>query len=127
VNVTAVMTLDQIRDAAAALAGGAAANVSLFAGRIADTGRDPVPMVVEAVRLLAVAPAAELIWASPREVLNVMQADAAGCHVVTLTGDLLKKLELLGKDLTQFSIETARMFYDDARKAGLSLSSVVKS
>ena len=126
VNVTAVMTLGQVEAAGAALAGGAPSNVSLFAGRIADTGRDPIVFVRRALELLAPAPAIELIWASPREVLNVVQADAAGCHIITLTTDLLNKLSLLDKSLEAFSLETVTMFRDDAVKAGLSLNGEAK-
>jgi transaldolase len=121
VNVTAIMTLDQVREIAAAVAGGAPSCVSVFAGRIADTGRDPVPMMTQALDILRGAPAAELIWASPRELLNVMQADAIGCHIITVTSDILKKLELVGKDLADFSLETVEMFHRDATQAGYSL------
>jgi len=121
VNVTAVLTLEQVKNASEALAGGAPCNVSVFAGRIADTGRDPVPMMEEAVELVSRAPQCELIWASPREVLNVFQADAIGCHIITVTGDILKKFDLIGKDLTEFSLDTVRMFTEDAVKAGLTL------
>jgi transaldolase len=121
VNVTAVMTLEQVEGAVEALRGGAPSNVSVFAGRIADTGRGPVPLMAAAVALLAAEPRAELIWASPRELLNVFQADTIGCHIITLTTDLLKKLELIGKDLNERSLETVRMFRQDALKAGLTL------
>jgi transaldolase len=121
VNVTAVMTLDQVRAVTRALAGGAPSNVSVFAGRIADTGRDPVPHMAAALDILAAAPAAELIWASPREVLNVRQAHDIGCHIITVTADILKKLPVLGRDLDDYSLETVRMFYDDARAAGFEL------
>ena len=122
VNVTAVLTLEQVRDSAEALAGGAPAFVSVFAGRIADTGRDPSPIVRESVaHLAAVAPAAEVIWASPREVLNLCQADEAGCHIITMTSDLLKKIPVIGRDLTALSLDTVRMFRDDAVKAGFTL------
>lgn len=120
-NVTALMTVDQVRRVAAALDPSVPAYVSLFAGRIADTGRDPVPMVRESVAILARTPRAELIWASPRELLNVFQADAAGCHIITATNDILKKLANVGKDLETYSLETVRMFYDDAAAAGFSL------
>jgi transaldolase len=121
VNVTAVMTLDQVRAATAALAGGARSNVSIFAGRIADTGRDPVPQMAAALDILKGAPAAELIWASPREVLNVRQAHDIGCHIITVTADILRKLPLLGHDLDEFSLDTVQMFHDDARNAGFEL------
>ena len=93
----------------------------MFAGRIADTGLDPVPLMAEAVEFLKAAPAAELIWASPRELLNIFQADAIGCHIITVTNDLLKKLDLVGKDLNDYSLETVKMFFDDARAAGFRL------
>lgn len=120
-NVTALMTTEQVGIVAAALGGQTAAYVSLFAGRIADTGRDPVPMVVEAVNMLRATPKIELIWASPRELLNVFQADTSGCHIITATNDILKKLPGTGKDLTAFSLETVKMFRDDALAAGFSL------
>lgn len=122
VNVTAIMTLAQVRDVVEALRGGAPSNVSVFAGRIADTGRDPVPMMAAAVELLRLAPGAELIWASPRELLNIWQADAVGCHIITATHDILKKLALVGKSLDDYSLETVKMFYDDATAAGFSLA-----
>ncbi len=115
------MGLDQVRDVVSALKGGAPSNVSVFAGRIADTGRDPVPHMVAAMELLKPEPNAELIWASPRELLNVFQADAIGCHIITVTNDILKKLSLVGKGLDEYSLETVRMFHDDAQKAGYSL------
>lgn len=120
-NVTALMTLEQVQDVVTALAPAVPAYVSLFAGRIADTGRDPVPAVREAVRILSEWPMAELIWASPRELLNVFQADQAGCHVITATNDILKKIPGIGKDLDAFSLETVRMFRDDAAAAGFRL------
>ncbi len=120
-NVTALMTIDQVQATVAALSPGVRAFVSLFAGRIADSGRDPLPMVAEAVELLRPHPEWELIWASPREVLNAIQADAVGCHVITMTSDLIRKLPGLGKDLAQFSLETVRMFHADGRAAGFSL------
>jgi transaldolase len=122
VNVTALLTLDQVREACRALHGGARSYISVFAGRIADTGRDPVPMMAEAVQLVRAEPNAELIWASPRELLNIFQADEIGCHVITATDDVLKKLALVGKDLTEFSHETVEMFYRDARHSGFSLN-----
>jgi len=121
-NVTAMMTLEQVRDASAALAGGPPAFVSVFAGRIADTGRDPVPLMAAAVELVGMYPNVELIWASPRELLNIFQADAVGCHIITATKDILKKLELVGKDLSEFSLDTVKMFYEDAKKAGYTLT-----
>jgi transaldolase len=121
VNVTAIMTLEQVEAAVEALRGGAPSNVSLFAGRIADTGRDPVPIVAEALRLVAREPRAELIWASPRELLNAFQADAIGCHIITLGIDILRKIDLVGRDLREFSLDTVKMFRSDAIRAGLSL------
>jgi transaldolase len=118
VNVTAVMTLEQVRSVADALSGGAASNVSVFAGRIADAGRDPVPHMRAALEILQATPRTELIWASPRELLNVFQANEIGCHIITVTNDILKKLSLVGKDLDEYSLETVKMFYDDARAAG---------
>jgi transaldolase len=121
VNVTGMMTLEQVGWVAGVLSPDVPANVSVFAGRIADTGLDPVPIMADALDLLRDLPAAELIWASPRELLNVMQADAIGCHIITVTHDLLKKLPLLGQDLESFSLDTVRMFHRDARAAGYSL------
>jgi transaldolase len=122
VNVTALMALPQVEQCCDALEGGAPAYISVFAGRIADTGRDPMPEMAEAAqRIELFAPSAELIWASPRELLNVFQADAVGCHVITATTDILKKLSLVGKDLVEYSLETVRMFYNDARESGYTL------
>jgi transaldolase len=126
VNVTALLTLEQVRDVSQALDGGAAAYISVFAGRIADTGLDPVPAMAAAVSMLRPYPNIELIWASPRELLNVFQAEAIGCHIITATPDILKKLTLVGKDLTDYSLDTVQMFYDDARKVGYSLKQAVK-
>ena len=120
-NVTAIMTLSQVRDVVDALRGGAPSCVSVFAGRMADTGRDPVPLMAAAVELLLIEPKAELIWASPRELLNIFHADAIGCHIITVTHDILKKLDLVGKDLSEVSLDTVKMFYGDARKAGFTL------
>jgi transaldolase len=120
-NITALMTLDQVRDVSAALAGGPPSCISVFAGRIADTGRDPIPLMSAAVKVMRPHPAQELIWASPREVLNVFQADAIGCHIITVTNDVLKKLSGVGRDLTLFSLETVKMFYEDGRTAGYRL------
>jgi transaldolase len=121
VNITAVMTLKQVQEVAQSISGGAAAYVSVFAGRVADTGRDPVPLMAAAVEMLRPNPRAELIWASPRELLNIFQADAIGCHIITVTNDILKKLSMVGKDLDDFSLETVKMFYEDACRAGFSL------
>ncbi len=122
VNVTAVMTLEQTRQIAAVLNPKSRSIVSIFAGRIADTGRDPVPLMAEAVKILAPLPQAELIWASPRELLNVFQADSIGCHIITATNDILAKLSLVGKDLDQYSLETVSMFRNDALAAGYTIA-----
>ena len=126
-NVTAMMTLEQVREVAACLAGGPHCYVSVFAGRIADTGRDPVPIMRSAVELLEPHQNIELIWASPRELLNVFQADAVNCHIITATNDILKKLSLVGKDLTEYSLDTVKMFYDDASRAGYEISYAFES
>jgi transaldolase len=118
VNVTGMLTPDQVERSAEALGSDVPAYASVFAGRIADTGVDPLPLMSRALELIASRPNIELIWASPREILNIVQADAIGCHVITVTHDLLKKLPLIGKDLEQFSLETVRMFHDDAQAAG---------
>lgn len=120
-NVTAILTLGQVRDVVEALAGGAPSNVSVFAGRIADTGVDPVPLMAAAVEMLRPHPQMELIWASPRELLNIFQADLIGCHIITATTDILKKLSLVGKDLAAYSLDTVKMFYEDAAKSGFRL------
>lgn len=120
-NITAIMTLDQVRDVVASLNATVPSYVSVFAGRIADTGRDPVPLMAAAVDLLKVVPAAELIWASPRELLNIFQADEVGCQVITVTNDILKKLPLIGYNLDDYSLDTVKMFYTDAVAAGFSL------
>jgi len=120
-NVTAVFTLDQVRDVVAHLDPATPAYVSVFAGRVADTGREPMPHMAAALALVHLLPKAELIWASPREVLNVFHADAVGCDIITLTNDLLAKLSACGKDLGQFSLETVQMFRNDALKAGYRL------
>ena len=108
------MTLEQVRNVVNCLNPEVPSYVSVFAGRIADTGRDPVPLMAAAVELLKISPKAELIWASPRELLNIFQADAIGCHVITVTNDILKKLSLLGYDLDEYSLDTVKMFYADA-------------
>ena len=120
-NVTAILTLEQVQNVADALKDGPDSIVSVFAGRIADTGLDPVPVMQKALTLLEVAPKAELLWASPREVLNIYQADDIGCHIITATNDLIRKLALGGKDLAEYSLETVQMFYDDAQSAGYTL------
>ena len=120
-NVTALMTPDQVSSVAAAVEPGISAIISVFAGRVADTGRDPVPLMTTCVDLLADRDEIELIWASPRELLNIFQADAIGCDIITVTPDLLKKLDLVGKDLDEFSLETVQMFHRDATMAGFRL------
>jgi transaldolase len=120
-NVTALMTLGQVRDVVDALDANTPAYVSVFAGRIADTGRDPNPLMAAAVEILNLKPKAELIWASPRELLNIFHADQVGCHVITVTNDILKKLELVGKDLDDYSLDTVKMFRSDAVAAGFRL------
>ena len=123
VNVTAIMTLTQVRDVLAVLNPEVPSYISVFAGRIADTGRDPVPLMAAAVEMLKTVPAAELIWASPRELLNIFQADQIGCQVITVTNDLLKKLRLVGYDLLEYSLDTVKMFHTDAVSAGYRLDS----
>ena len=120
-NVTALFTLKQVNDTVAALQGSRKSYISVFAGRIADAGVDPMPIMEGALQLMRSEKQLELIWASPREVLNIVQADQIGCHVITVTHDLLKKLPGLGKDLTQFSLETVAMFANDAKNAGYTL------
>ena len=120
-NVTAVMTLTQVKEILAALNPATASYVSVFAGRIADTGIDPLPLMREAVQLLEANAKSELVWASSREILNIIQANDIGCHVITVTNDILKKLSLIGYDLNEYSLDTVKMFYDDARGAGFSL------
>jgi transaldolase len=121
VNVTALMTISQVETMTEALQGGAPSNISVFAGRIADTGVDPVPVMVQSLDIMRSAPTAELIWASPREVLNIVQAAEIGCHIITVTYDLLAKLGSLGKDLDLFSLETVQMFHRDAQAAGFAI------
>jgi transaldolase len=121
VNVTAILTLDQVRDASAALGGGAPAVVSVFAGRIADTGQDPVPLMAAAVKLVSACPNVELLWASPRELLNIFQANDIGCHIITATDSVLSKLKTVGKDLGDYSLETVLMFHTDAARSGYQL------
>jgi len=120
-NVTALMTLGQVRDVVASLDPNVPSYVSVFAGRVADTGHDPVPMMAAAVELLKASPASELIWASPRELLNIFQADEIGCHVITVTNDILKKLSLVGYNLDEYSLDTVKMFYNDAVSANFKL------
>ena len=120
-NVTAMLALDQVRDISQCLAERSSSFVSVFAGRVADTGRDPVSLMAAAVELLRPYPNLELIWASSRELLNIFQADAIGCHIITVTHDILRKLPLVGKDLHEYSLDTVRMFYNDAQQTGYSL------
>jgi transaldolase len=121
VNVTALLTLDQVKRVAACLSPRTRSYVSVFAGRVADTGRDPFELMTQSVEVLSSNRRAELIWASPREVLNIFQADTVGCHVITVTRDLLAKLSLVGKDLDELSLDTVRMFRQDAVNAGYSI------
>jgi transaldolase len=126
-NVTAIMTRDQVRSTAESLAGGPPSYISVFAGRIADTGRDPLPEIKAALDTIRRQPQIELIWASPREVLNVFQAHDVGCHIITVTPEILKKLSSAGKDLGEFSLETVRMFRSDAVAAGFNLPAAARA
>jgi len=117
-NVTAILTTGQVKEVVKALSPATPSIVSVFAGRIADTGRDPVPIMKESARIVRTNPRAELLWASTRELLNLVQAESCGCHIITITNDILKKVPLVGKDLTELSLDTVRMFYEDARSAG---------
>ena len=120
-NVTALMTLAQVREITAALAAGPAANISVFAGRVADTGVDPLPMMRAALEIMRPHPQLELIWASPRELLNIVQASEIGCHIITVTSDILNKLPLMGKNLSEYSLDTVKMFRNDALASGFGL------
>jgi transaldolase len=120
-NITALMTLDQVSQVVDCLDASVPSYISIFAGRVADTGRDPLPMMSEALNRMRVNPLSELIWASPRELLNIFQADDIGCHVITVTNDILKKLSLVGYDLDKYSLDTVKMFYNDAVVAGFKL------
>jgi transaldolase len=126
-NVTALLALDQVRDVTFALTGGSPAYVSVFAGRVADTGRDPIPLMAAAAEVVGLVPNLELIWASPRELLNIFHADAIGCHIITVTHDILNRLDSIGKDLHEYSLETVRMFRSDALKSGYTLPSRTRS
>jgi transaldolase len=117
-NVTAILTIDQVKTVAKALSPTTPCIVSMFAGRIADTGTDPMPIMKASVKILQSNPKAELLWASTRELLNLIQAESCGCHIITITNDILKKVPLVGKDLNQLSLETVQMFYSDAQSAG---------
>ncbi len=121
VNATALLALEQVGHVARALKGGAPSYISVFAGRIADTGRDPVPVMKSALELMAPEPNCHLVWASPRELLNIFQADEIGCHIITVTSDVLKKIPLIGKDLHDYSLETVKMFHNDAAHSGYKL------
>ena len=121
INVTAMMTFEQVKEVTSVLSAGKGGFVSVFAGRIADTGKDPVPIMKEIVEYLKDYNNVELIWASPREVLNIIQANEIGCHIITVTNDLIEKLKTLGKDLDQFSLETVQMFYNDAKAVGYTI------
>jgi transaldolase len=121
VNVTAIMTIEQVKTVAQVLSQSTPSYVSVFAGRIADTGRNPEPIMIQALSILSQLPKAELIWASPRELLNVFQADEIGCHVITATNDILMKLDLIGKDLESYSLETVKMFFEDAKNSSFEL------
>ncbi len=125
-NVTAIMTNAQVRAIMDVLADKVPTIISVFAGRIADTGRDPIPLMQEALKIIKVRPKAELLWASPRELLNIFQADQIGCHVITVQNDLIKKLALVGKDLDEYSRETVAMFYRDATAAGFCIPVTAK-
>jgi transaldolase len=120
-NITAMLSLRQVHDVAAALNPAVPAFVSVFAGRIADSGRDPLPIMKEALAILRPFPVAELIWASPREALNIIQANDIGCHIITITPELLAKAANFGKDLDEYSLDTVKMFYNDAVKSGFSI------
>jgi transaldolase len=120
-NITAILTTQQVTKVIECVNPNSKAFISVFAGRIADTGRDPIPLMQEALEIMKVKPNTELIWASPRELLNVIQADDIGCHIITATLDILKKLEIVGKDLNQYSLETVKMFRDDALASGYSI------
>jgi len=120
-NITGMLTVDQVRTSTESLAGGPDCIISVFAGRIADTGVDPIPLMCDALDVMRPHRNLELLWASPRELLNIVQADAIGCHIITVTHDLLKKLPILGRDLAGYSLDTVKMFHRDAQAAGFSL------
>jgi transaldolase len=121
INATALLALDQVDYVAQALRGGAPSYISVFAGRVADTGRDPVPLMQSALKLMSPEPRCQLVWASPRELLNIFQADEMGCHIITVTSDVLKKISLVGKDLHEYSLETVQMFHNDAAHSKFTL------
>jgi len=120
-NVTALMTLEQVKGTVEVLDPAVPSYISVFAGRIADTGRDPLPLMVDSLKAMRGNPKAELIWASPRELLNIFQADEIGCHIITVTHDILKKLNLVGYDLSEYSLDTVKMFYQDGKAAGFGI------
>ena len=120
-NITAILTIEQVRDVVAALDAKVPAIISVFAGRIADTGRDPVPLMRHCADIVKTKPNAQLLWASPRELLNIFQAEQAGCHIITVTSDILKKLAMVGKSLDELSLDTVKMFHNDAAAAGFKL------
>jgi transaldolase len=117
-NITAILTTEQVEKVVNVLDMDSPAFISVFAGRIADTGRDPIPVMKDALKIMKYKPKSELIWASPRELLNVIQANEIGCHIITSTSDILKKLDTIGKDLSEYSLETVKMFRDDAVASG---------
>ena len=121
-NITALMTNEQVKDCVDAIKPGVPCYISVFAGRIADTGIDPIPMMTEALEIMSINKSLELIWASPRELLNIIQANDIGCHVITVTNDIIKKLKLIGYNLDDYSLDTVKMFYDDAKKSGYTLN-----
>jgi transaldolase len=121
VNITAIMTIKQVDDIIRVLDPNIPSYISVFAGRIADTGRDPLPLMVDSLRALKKCPAAELIWASPRELLNIFQAEQIGCHIITVTNEILNKISLIGYDLDSYSLDTVKMFYNDAVFSGFKL------
>jgi transaldolase len=120
-NVTALLTPRQVETVSMALGSGVASYISVFAGRIADTGREPVPLMRQALEMMAAFPNQQLIWASPRELLNIIQADQIGCHVITVTHEILRKLSIVGTDLDEYSLDTVKMFHSDAQNAGYQL------
>lgn len=126
VNITAIMLLDQVKEMTDALESGVSSYISIFAGRIADTGCDPLPLMEKSLKIMQHKPSIELLWASPRELLNVIQADQIGCHIITATKDILTKLNLLGKDLKDYSLDTVKMFYQDAYAANYSIALIDK-
>lgn len=121
-NVTALTTNEQVKAVLDCLSPTTASCISVFAGRVADTGRDPLPLMAEAVKIISANPKAELIWASPRELLNIFHAEQVGCQIITVTHDILAKLALVGKDLNEYSLDTVKMFYNDATAAGFKIA-----